>query len=385
MKTLARRVACVVVAALVLVVAAPGAASAREHPRLVLREGKASERYPAITGVYPVHGAAARAHCGAAAGCDLIPLTIEAPPSNDTTDVLLTIRLTWNADDRNAVNAALFSDNAPASDPLAQAREGNAGRNESAGLVKWTSGGGDGSLVLRAANLASGGYALTVSNSTGENKGFTLVAQIDRHVVGAATASAGAQGAPSRVQIEPDASESIARGGANVAVAPGQGRVADARYDGAVGVPAALSKGSDFGGVAGALVLVAVLLLVGVAFAWWRTSHGRTARRARFRDLRLFWKLMAPFVVVILVVGVVGTFVTARYLADRADSELDRRLVQGNAAAAGYLRDQEFTLLDATRFAANVQGLPEAVADADAAAAERALASVAAVNEDLDV
>ncbi|HVE93633.1 MAG TPA: HAMP domain-containing sensor histidine kinase, partial [Acidimicrobiales bacterium] len=39
----------------------------------------------------------------------------------------------------------------------------------------------------------------------------------------------------------------------------------------------------------------------------------------------------------------------------------------------------------ATRFAANVQGLPEAVADADAAAAERALASVAAVNEDLDV
>jgi len=368
-----------VLAAALAVVATPGTASAREHPRLLVGEDKVSARYQAIIGVYPVHGPAERAQCGTVAGCDVIPLTIEAPPA-DAGDVLVTLTITWKADDGNVLNAALFSDDAPAS-------QGNAGRNEKPGLLKWTSGGRDGSLVLRAANPRSGGYALTVSNSAGENKGYALVAQLTRHAARgvAAPEIAAVSGGLVKAGAEADTTKAVAGAGSSGAPVEGRSRDADPRYDGAVGVPAASSAGRGFDGVAGALVAGAALLLAVVAVASWRASRARSGGGAWFRDLRLFWKLMAPFVVVILVVGVVGTFVTARYLADRADSELARRLVQGNAAAAGYLRDQEFTLLDATRFAANVQGVPEAMASSDAAAAERALASVAAVNEDLDV
>ena len=360
----------------IAIMASPLPASAREHPRLVLHEGAVSETYPAIAGVYPVHGAADRAHCVTVAGCDLIPMTIKAPNPDHSTDVLATITITWDPEDGNVLNAALFSDEDPP-------REGDPGRYDSPGLVKWTSGGADGSLVVRAANLRPGSYGLTVSNSTGENQGYALRAVLSRVGRAAASSAPGPSGiaAPGGETKE---ATTLARGDP-AKVPAAHSRDIDRRYDGAVGVSSPAVATSPVTGAAGLLAAAAALLLIAVAIAWRRASRTHPDGGRWFHDLRLFWKLMAPFVLVIFVVGIVGTFLTARYLAGRADSELARRLVQGHSAAAGYLRDQEFTLLDATRFAANVQGLPEAVAASDAAAAERALASVAAVNEDLDV
>src|SRR5207237_7913104 len=50
-----------------------------------------------------------------------------------------------------------------------------------------------------------------------------------------------------------------------------------------------------------------------------------------------------------------------------------------------YLRDQELYLLEAVRFAANVEGLPESLAARDQAGVTKALASAVAVRKDLDV
>jgi signal transduction histidine kinase len=117
-------------------------------------------------------------------------------------------------------------------------------------------------------------------------------------------------------------------------------------------------------------------------------SQGASMRArlaSRFANLRLFWKLLVPFVAVILVIGLSGAYLTVHYLASRASTTLDQSLLERSVGAETYLRDSELYLLEAERFAANLEGVPEATAAHNASDLSRALASAVAVRKDLDV
>lgn len=103
------------------------------------------------------------------------------------------------------------------------------------------------------------------------------------------------------------------------------------------------------------------------------------------RDLPLLWKLLVPAVLLALLTGVAGTFLVVRDLSSRAQADLDRALFGRSVAAKAYLLDQEFYLLEAVRFAVNLQGLQEAVATGDRARASELLASVAALKDRLNL
>lgn len=111
----------------------------------------------------------------------------------------------------------------------------------------------------------------------------------------------------------------------------------------------------------------------------------RFAPRWRFRDLQLFWKLLVPFLTLILIMGVAGSFLTIRYLSSRAQDSLDQDLLRRSVNADVHLRDQTLYLLESVRFAANILGVPEAVSAGDRPGAQRLLASVPAVRTDLDL
>lgn len=387
----AHLVVTVVAAAASLMLFASDAA-AREHPAVAVGEGRpVSATYPPILGVQGGHGPASPATCRSGPGCDVIPMTVLATASTPAdADALLSVTVRWDAADGNVLNAALFTE---ADDPSA-----DSGRNEVPGLVKWTTGGSDGSLVLRAANPPPGNYRLTVASTTGANRGFDLTVELVVHPAGqsstaASVAVGSAPSPPGTVAIDNIRSTDAtprAVGLASGTMSPrGEGsssaaRSPDARFDGLVAVSAATPKRPQTVPIGLGLVAVALGFLGAVSARTWRAAR-RQARVLSFRDVRLFWKLMAPFVIVIVIVGVIGTFFSARYLADRAEGELSRRLVQSNASAAGYLRDQEFALLDASRYSANVQGLPEALSESKAQDTEQALSSVAAVYGQLDV
>jgi signal transduction histidine kinase len=116
------------------------------------------------------------------------------------------------------------------------------------------------------------------------------------------------------------------------------------------------------------------------------TGRQLLAAAARgFRDIKLFWKLLVPFVAMLLIIGITGAFLTVRYLSSRAETTLDDNLLQRSVSADSYVRDQELNLLEGERFAANLEGLPEAVAAHDQAAVARTLASAVALRKDLDV
>lgn len=106
---------------------------------------------------------------------------------------------------------------------------------------------------------------------------------------------------------------------------------------------------------------------------------------ARFWNLRLAWKLLVPLVVMTLVVGLLGTFVTVRHLTGKAEIDLERDLFRRSAAAQATVRNIRLELADTVNFGANIEGLPEAVARADADAVRQLLASVAAVDTGLDL
>ena len=164
----------------------------------------------------------------------------------------------------------------------------------------------------------------------------------------------------------------------------------DARLGGLRALSARARHQGGVGGLSWWWVAVVVLLFAGVAGGlWWLRRRGgvmvMTDLRRRFRDLRLFWKLLVPFVAALLVIGLAGAFLTTRYLASNADTTLNRTLVQRSVSTDAYVRDQEVNLLEAERFAANLQGVPDAAAAADRAELAKALASAVAVNKGLDV
>jgi signal transduction histidine kinase len=109
------------------------------------------------------------------------------------------------------------------------------------------------------------------------------------------------------------------------------------------------------------------------------------ALTARFRNLKLFPKLLVPFGILIIIMGVVGSFSTVRYLSSRAEGALDDDLFRRSVDGKVYVADSALYLLESVRFAANIQGVAEAVQARDPEKTAQLLASVLAVRTDLDL
>lgn len=76
---------------------------------------------------------------------------------------------------------------------------------------------------------------------------------------------------------------------------------------------------------------------------------------------RLFWKLLTPFLVLLLLVGALTAFLIVRDVATRAQSRLDDRLRQGSLVARSLLHDRELYLIESASFGADVEGMASAV------------------------
>jgi signal transduction histidine kinase len=107
--------------------------------------------------------------------------------------------------------------------------------------------------------------------------------------------------------------------------------------------------------------------------------------RTRFRSLPLFWKILVPFLTLLLVVGLSGTFLIVRTLSARAQSTLDQDLSRRALEVRSTLRDRELYLLESATLAANLQGMAAAVLRHDAAATTRLARSVLALKTDLEL
>lgn len=103
----------------------------------------------------------------------------------------------------------------------------------------------------------------------------------------------------------------------------------------------------------------------------------------RFSDLPLFWKLLVPFLVLILVVGAASTYLIVRELSSKARVEMNQELLRHSLDAGSRIHDRELYLLESVNFAANLHGMADAVKAKNAGEAARLLRSVLALKTDL--
>lgn len=103
----------------------------------------------------------------------------------------------------------------------------------------------------------------------------------------------------------------------------------------------------------------------------------------RARDLPLFWKVLVPFLVLLLLLGTVGTFFLVRGLTDRANQTLNRDLTERSLAARSAVHDRELYVLESASFAANLQGVAAAVRSGDRDAVTSLMQSVLALKTEL--
>jgi signal transduction histidine kinase len=109
------------------------------------------------------------------------------------------------------------------------------------------------------------------------------------------------------------------------------------------------------------------------------------ALRSPARDLPILWKLLLPFLTLLLVVGSIGAFIIVRDRAERADASTREQVALRTVEARSLLHDRELDLLESARYASNVEGMPDAVRGADQRRVETLLRSVLALKSSLDV
>ena len=106
-------------------------------------------------------------------------------------------------------------------------------------------------------------------------------------------------------------------------------------------------------------------------------------RGGPFAGLPLFWKVLIPFLVLIVSIGAAGSFFIARDVSRRAQTVIDRDLQGRSLDARSVAHDRELYLLESANFAANVQGMADALDGRDRATTARLLGSVLALKADL--
>lgn len=104
-----------------------------------------------------------------------------------------------------------------------------------------------------------------------------------------------------------------------------------------------------------------------------------------FRSLPLFWKLLIPFLALIVFVGAFGAFLIVRDLSSRARANVHQDLLQASLSARGTFKDRELYLLESANFAANLDGMAKRVRAHDSVAATELLESVLALKSDLNL
>ncbi len=105
----------------------------------------------------------------------------------------------------------------------------------------------------------------------------------------------------------------------------------------------------------------------------------------RFRSLPLFWKLLIPFLALIVFVGAFGAFLIVRDLSSRARANVHQDLLQASLSARATLKDRELYLLESANFAANLDGMAKRVRTNDSAGVTQLLESVLALKSDLNL
>ena len=105
----------------------------------------------------------------------------------------------------------------------------------------------------------------------------------------------------------------------------------------------------------------------------------------RLRSLPLFWKLLIPFLALIVFVGAFGAFLIVRDLSSRARANVHQDLLQASLSARATLKDRELYLLESANFAANLDGMAKRVRTHDSAGVTQLLESVLALKSDLNL
>ena len=103
----------------------------------------------------------------------------------------------------------------------------------------------------------------------------------------------------------------------------------------------------------------------------------------RIRDVSLFWKLLIPFLALILVLGISGAFLIVRDLSSRAQTTLDQELLVRSLDARSLVHDRELYLLESANFAANLQGMASAAKTKNVRTISSLLQSVLALKTEL--
>lgn len=107
--------------------------------------------------------------------------------------------------------------------------------------------------------------------------------------------------------------------------------------------------------------------------------------RAPLRNLPIFWKLLLPFLVLLLVVGSSGTFIMVRDLSLRSTQSLSEQLTLRAIEARSLIHDRELYLLESANYASNLNGMAASLRRADSDATRHLLESVVALKTDLGV
>jgi signal transduction histidine kinase len=323
--------------------------------------------------------------CGASrvSMCDIIPVSYTAPPAARDVDLVLRFTLTWQSADNN-LGFCTFR--------AVVDRDGREHRQPSEFRDEGTS-----PAVISVADPLRTRYDVRVANVSGTNTGYRLRVELVEEPLGLPhDYSADLPPAAPGAAAQPAASVTPPASAAGSATASDLLTTGDRLRISAAAPAHRPARRSVVGiSLATGLLAIGALALAGLAVAGSALRRAATGdaqpRRLRtaiwmwMRNVRLFWKLLLPFLIIILVGGVTGAFFTVRYLSDRAAADLDRSLLQHSVNAEAYLRDREVALLDAERFAANVEGLPEALASANGAAAARNMESALSVTNDLDL
>ena len=103
------------------------------------------------------------------------------------------------------------------------------------------------------------------------------------------------------------------------------------------------------------------------------------------RDLPIFWKLLLPFMALLMVVGAAGAYLIARDLTTRSESALSETLTFRAVEARSLIHDSELDLLESSNYASNLDGMARAVARRDPDAVGTRLESVVALKSEIDI
>lgn len=106
---------------------------------------------------------------------------------------------------------------------------------------------------------------------------------------------------------------------------------------------------------------------------------------AAFRDLPIMWKLLLPFLVLLMAVGSVGAYIIVRDLSSKSAAALGEQLTLRALDARSFIHDRELDLLESANYATNQQGMVEALAAERPVAVGGLLRSVIALKTDLAI